>query len=117
MDYLVKVKINLSATIGGGRCSCTYKSYKVQKETPKTVIVNSRGGSHRYQKSEMLKAQADFKNQMLSRLQFYTTCDIEEVDKAVEVLKEAMKATVLEITAIHNKALVAFTDGFTLEQE
>jgi len=117
MEKFNKIIITLLANVGTGRYKLRYHEYDIVKDTPKTVIVQRTGKpSIRQQKKDMLKVKSDYRNDTLSKIQFYTTCYASDMDEARKNLENAMMAKVQELHGMNVNALEAFSAGCKLEK-
>ena len=94
-----------------GRFTINSEEFLIQKETDKTIIVTKTHGAHRYQKSDMLKIHADFKNTAINRLQFFTFCLSKDKAEAEKLLYLAIKNKAEELASINDMAWEAFLKG------
>ena len=68
----------------------------------------------RFQKAELLSIKADFKNEQLSRLQFFTYCLEQDKEIAITHLIAALEERIKFLTLENENALKAFKNGYTI---
>jgi hypothetical protein len=107
MGKLLRATLNLSATPIIGRFTIKFTEMEVVRRTPKTVIVRTNFGESRHQTSEFMKVFSDFKNDHITRLQFYTTFLEEDRKEAVKQLIDHIKGHVNFLDSQNKKAMEA----------
>ena len=113
MGKLFQVVMSLSATVKSGRYVFRIKEYDIRKETGKTIIVKGKTYSEdqRFYKSALLNVVSDFRNDMITNIQFYTMCFPEDLESAKSLIHDEIHNKIQELSNLNNLALDAFKDG------
>ena len=118
MEKMCKVVITLSGNEHLGRYKLRYSDHDIVQDKPKTIVVVGKTDSARvrHMKSELLKVKSDFKNDRITKLQFYTICLEENLEEAVKLLSIKLKESAEKLIRENDVAWDAFVGGTTLEK-
>lgn len=115
MARLLQLTINLSATLYNGRYVLNVRSYPLNKETEKTlVITDTLGKERRLYKTELLSVYSDYAFQRLDRMQFGTWALENDLEKAKERLIASVTEAINAIRVVSDNALAAFGNGLEI---